>query len=100
MYATMKRDSDDLKKEIRSLNFENEKLLKQLEMARSVSSSVGQSAGDKETARRLKKRELECQALWETIKDLQVSQRLDPRPLVEILAKRALDTKAKRKLHL
>lgn len=28
IYATMKRDSDDLKKEIRHLNFENEKLLK------------------------------------------------------------------------
>ncbi len=38
VYATMKRDSDELKKEIRSLNYENEKLLKQLEMARSVSS--------------------------------------------------------------
>jgi len=28
MYGAMKRDSEDLKKEIRHLNFENEKLLK------------------------------------------------------------------------
>ena len=36
MYGAMKRDSDDLKKEIRQLNFENEKLLKQLELSRGI----------------------------------------------------------------
>ncbi len=54
----MKRDSDDLKKEIRHLNYENEKLLKQLELSRTITTST--NIGDKETIKRLKKRELEC----------------------------------------
>jgi hypothetical protein len=64
----MKRDSDDLKKEIRHLNYENEKLLKQLELSRTITTST--NVGDKETLKRLKKRELECQALWDTLKDM------------------------------
>lgn len=71
MYGAMKRDSDDLKKEIRQLNFENEKLLKQLELSRGIQQQpVGTMGADKETQKRLKKRELECQALWDTLKDL------------------------------
>ena len=70
MYGAMKRDSDDLKKEIRQLNFENEKLLKQLELSRGIQQQPMGMGADKETQKRLKKRELECQALWETLKDL------------------------------
>lgn len=36
MYDSMRRDSDALKMEIKHLNNENEKLLKQLELARSA----------------------------------------------------------------
>ena len=50
MYGAMKRDSDDLKKEIRQLNFENEKLLKQLELSRGIQQQpVGAISADKET---------------------------------------------------
>jgi hypothetical protein len=48
----------------------------------------------------LKKRELECQALWDTLKDMQGSRAgmFDSKQMMELLAVRALDTKAKRKL--
>ena len=48
----------------------------------------------------MKKRELECQALWDTLKDMQISgkQVFDVRQMGDLLALRALDTKAKRKL--
>ena len=51
-------------------------------------------------AKKLKKRELECSALWETLKDMHISGRnvFDARQMLDILALRALDTKAKRKL--
>lgn len=47
MYDNMKRDSDGLKMEIKHLNNENEKLLKQLELARSSHTdySKGASSG-------------------------------------------------------
>jgi len=50
----------------------------------------------------LKKRELECQALWETLKDMYHGElrAYDTRQMLEILAVRALDTKAKRKLSI
>lgn len=53
----------------------------------------------------MKKRELECQALWDTLKDLQVQtgggkQIFDAKQMNDLLALRALDTKAKRKLAL
>ena len=67
MYGKIKRESDDLKRDIRLLNQENERLVKQLEQARVAQSMVGtdkassqNTAGDKDVARRLKKRELEC----------------------------------------
>jgi hypothetical protein len=55
---------------------------------------------EKELAKKLKKRELECQALWDTLKDMQVAGRQiwDARQMTDLLALRALDTKAKRKL--
>ncbi len=95
----MKQEIEDLKSENKMLNIESEKLIKQLE--------IGGGAGgnrhlEKELAKKLKKRELECSALWETLKDMHVSGRnvFDARQMLDILALRALDTKAKRKLKL
>ena len=51
-----------------------------------------------EATKRLKKRELECQALWDTLKDLKVS--VEAGVLKQVLAKRGLDTKAGRKLNI
>ena len=100
LYGNMKRESDDLKRDVRLLNQENERLLKQLEQSRtSVMASSQPSSTEKEIAKRLKKRELECQALWETLKDMNQGRGVfDARQMLEILSVRALDTKAKRKL--
>ena len=66
------------------------------------STSMISGGADKDVAKRLKKRELECQALWETLKDMYVSgrQAYDVRAMLDLLSLRALDTKAKRKLGL
>jgi hypothetical protein len=68
----MKRESDDLKRDIRMLNSENERLVKQVELAKTgkLAAAPGGGHADAETAKRLKKRELETQALWETLKDM------------------------------
>ena len=57
---------------------------------------------EKELAKKLKKRELECSALWETLRDMHIQARqiFDARQMLDLLALRALDTKAKRKLKL
>ena len=57
---------------------------------------------DKEVGKKLKKRELECSALWETLRDMYNSSRAayDTRQMLDLLALRGLDTKAKRKLKL
>lgn len=49
-----------------------------------------------EASKRLKKRELECQALWDTLKDLKTNDRkmFDVNQMKAVLAKRSLDTKA------
>lgn len=73
IYGNMKRETDGLKRDIRMLNKENERLVKQIEQTRGSSSQAPQTAsrlGPDEVSKRLKKRELECQALWETIRDL------------------------------
>ena len=90
----MKREAEDLKRDVRMLNGENERLVKQAESGKNT------RGADAETTKRLKKRELECQALWDTLKDLYNGGRqiYDTTQLLEILALRALDTKAKRKL--
>jgi len=55
-----------------------------------------------DTTKRLKKRELECQALWDTLKDMKITgqKQLDLTQMMQILQKRALDSKAHRKLSL
>ena len=62
----------------------------------------GGKATDRDLAKKLKKRELECSALWETLKDMHISSRqvFDARQMYDLLALRALDTKAKRKLKI
>jgi uncharacterized protein (UPF0335 family) len=57
---------------------------------------------EKDIIKKLKKRELECAALWETLKDMHISARgiFDARQMYELLALRALDGKAKRKLKI
>ena len=92
----MKQEIEDLKSENKVLNAESEKLIKQLELG------GGNRQIEKELAKKLKKRELECAALWETLKDMRISGRniFDARQMVDLLALRALDTKAKRKLKI
>ena len=85
------------------LGTENEKLLRQLEQAEKRAGGPTTGGGQQiETAKKLKKRELECAALWETLKDMHVSGRniFDVRQMMELLALRALDVKARRKLKL
>lgn len=98
----MKREAEDLKRDVRMLNAENERLVKQVEIAKSSGARGGGGNADPEAAKRLKKRELECQALWETLKDMYHGDKraYDTKQMLEILAVRALDTKAKRKLSI
>jgi regulator of replication initiation timing len=67
----MKQEIEDLKNDNKMLNIESEKLIKQLEMG----GGGGNRQLEKELAKKLKKRELECSALWETLKDMHVSGR-------------------------
>ena len=55
-----------------------------------------------ETQKRLKKRELECQALWDTLKDMKQSgsNSFDVGAMWNLLEKRALNSKAARKLEI
>ena len=68
----MKRETDGLKRDIRMLNKENERLVKQIETTRGSGGPAAnpRATADREVVSRLKKRELECQALWETLRDL------------------------------
>jgi hypothetical protein len=52
-------------------------------------------------AKKLKKREMECAALWDTLKDLNNSEgaHYDKGKLPALLAVRALDFKAQRKIY-
>ena len=86
-----------MKQEIEALRAENKALATD---ASKHFSNQQSNPADKEVAKKLKKRELECQALWDTLKDMLVSGKnvYDVRMMNELLAVRALDTKAKRKL--
>lgn len=48
--------------------------------------------------KRLKKREMECQALWDTLKE--IKDFFDVNMILKILSKRALDSKGMRKMQL
>lgn len=87
-----------MKQEIEALRAENKALA--AEASKNFPSQQLTNPADKEIAKKLKKRELECQALWDTLKDMLVSGKnvYDVRMMNELLAVRALDTKAKRKL--
>lgn len=111
IYGGMKKEADDLKRDIKYLNGENEKLLIQIEQLNKrgapssgiVSSQGGSSAvADKELAKKLRKREAECFALWDTLKDMRQSgsQQFNVNQMMDLLAQRSLDGKAKRKLNL
>jgi len=96
-----------MQREISMLNQENEKLLKQLEaLEKAPAGKAGAAPAPTQlqkdltdVAKRLKKRELECQALWETLKDMKDSG-FDINRMMQIFAKRALDSKAQRKLEI
>ena len=63
IYGNMKRESDGLKRDIRMLNKENERLVKQIEQSRGPGAPAASAGGRlslEETSKRLKKRELEC----------------------------------------
>ena len=67
------------------------------------SASAGQTQENMdETKKRLHKRELECQALWDTLKDMKQtgSHTFDITTMWALLKKRSLDTKAPRKLEI
>lgn len=85
IYGNMKQEIEGLKKDNRALQLQ-----------------IKSGGGDKETAKKLKKRENECQALWDTLKDMHVSGKniFDVRQMQDLLALRQLDTKAKRKLKI
>ena len=68
IYGNMKQEIEDLKRDIKNLHMENDSLRKQVAMG-------GGSQGDRDLAKKLKKRELECSALWETLKDMHISSR-------------------------
>ena len=70
IYGNMKRETDGLKRDIRMLNKENERLVKQIEANRGSATAGGTNRTAQDTAHRLKKRELECSALWETLRDM------------------------------
>ena len=62
----------------------------------------GNGGSETEVAKRLRKRELECQALWETLRDLynESQQVYETSQMLDVLAVRALDQKAKKKLSI
>lgn len=63
IYGNMKRETDGLKRDVRMLNKENERLVKQIETTRvgdKGGANLRHSQNDMGTEKRLKKRELEC----------------------------------------
>lgn len=77
-----------MKNQISTLTAENEK-----------ASKAKGAKGD--VAKKLKKRELECGALWDTLRDLNNAEgeTYDKANLPALLAVRALDYKAQRKIY-
>ena len=60
----------------------------------------GTQSSNDDVVKRLKKRELECSALWDTLRDMYVGAKktYNVDQMMNLLSLRALDTKAKRKL--
>ena len=104
IYGNMKRETDGLKRDIRMLNKENERLVKQIETVKQSDrgSAAPLRSGEMDVKKRLQKRELECQALWETLRDMYSSSQdlYDTRQMLDVLAVRALDVKARKKLNI
>ena len=101
--VSQNRQIDQLNHEIKLLQQDKQQLRRQLDAAQANTKGGGVSAAEfAETTKRLKKRELECQALWDTLKDLRVTGKniFDVSEVLKVLSKRALDTKANRKLGL
>ena len=103
IYGQHKQTIDKQQKEILALQQENV-TLKKTQGAPNFGGMGGKPAVSpqefQETSKRLKKRELECQALWDTLKDMKTSDSnlFDTSKMLAILAKRSLDTKSSRKL--
>ena len=71
--------------------------MQQIQLLEQESSVKG---SDRDALKRLKKKELECNQLWETLKDMHVSNKgvFDARQMMELLSIRQLESKARRKL--
>lgn len=66
IYGSMKQEIEAIKHENKALLMETDKL--QRDLANGGGAANRQM--EKELAKKLKKRELECQALWDTLKDM------------------------------
>ena len=64
----MRQEIEDLKNDITVLNNENDKLLKQLEITDRTYSLNKEN--EKELSTKLKKKDDECNSLWDTLKDV------------------------------
>jgi hypothetical protein len=95
IYLSMKADIDGLKSDIKILNNENDKLLKLTDTSNSQSRK-----SEMEIMKKLNKRELECSALWDTIRDIYKGHAIasEKQSLEKLFAVRALDMKAKSKV--
>jgi len=98
-----------LQQEIGSLRAVNADLAAKLSVAEKRAPMFGGPPGGaaanqefQETSKRLKKREAECQALWDTLKDMKMAgtNTFDANVMIQLLKKRQMDTKAPRKLDL
>ena len=95
IYGNLKSEIEEYQCDIKLLNNENDKLLKLTESNKSKTKS-----SDMEIQKKLGKRELECSALWDTIRDLYKGHSIptDKKSLEKLFAVRALEIKARRKI--
>ena len=107
IYGNQKSSQEKLERDNKMLSQDNVELKRQLSDNVKIPPNFGGGSASNpnevaETTKRLKKRELECQALWDTLKDMKITgkQQMELSQMMQILQKRALDTKAHRKLAL